>query len=166
MENNIFYKEKRVEREKPRFFSSKGQMLISHTLFFVFSILMILAIVTAFGTIRKDTQDFVGTNEIQLVCAIIRTAVDKIYVTGEYASPSDATMGKIIINLPERIAAASYRARFVNTSIAIEVAEPKLNKTCETGFDINFTGSTSGGRTQLEWIRYSSGNSVIIMKRV
>ena len=143
-----------------------GQMLLSHTIFFLFSIAMILAIVVAFGTIRKDAQDFVGNNEMQQVCAIIRTAVDKLYLPGEYASPSNATMGRITVSLPERVGDASYRARFVDTSIVIETSEPKLNRTCETGFNANFTGSTSGGRTQFEWTRYSTGSNVITMTRV
>ncbi len=127
---------------------------------------MILAIITAFGTIRKDSQDFIGTNELQQVCAIIRTAVEKIYAPSDYNSPSNATMGKIKLDLPERIADASYRARFADKTIIIETVEPKLNKTCETGFAVNFTGSTSGGRTQLEWVRYGSGHNVITMTRV
>lgn len=143
-----------------------GQILISHTIFFIFSIAMILAIVVAFGTIRNDAQDFIGTNEIQQVCAIMRTAIGKIYVPSDYASSSNATMGKITVNLPERIADTSYRARFVDKNIVIETFEPKLNKTCEIGIDANFTGTTSGGRTQLEWARYGNGNNVITMSRV
>ena len=64
--------------------SKSGQILLSHTIFFLFSIAMILSIVLAFGTIRKDTQDFVGTNEMQQVCAILRKAVDKIYLPTDY----------------------------------------------------------------------------------
>ncbi len=143
-----------------------GQILISHSIFFIFSVAMILAIVVAFGTIRKDSQDFIGTNELQQVCSILRTAIDKIYAPSDYASPSNATMGKIKIDLPERIADASYRARFVNKEIVIETVEPRLNKTCETGLSINFTGSTSGGRTQIEWVRYGSGHNIITMSRM
>ncbi len=143
----------------------KGQILISHSMFFLFSIAMILAIIVSFGTIRKDVQDFVGTNELQQVCAIMRTAIDKIYLPSVYASPSNATMGRIIVNLPDRIADASYRARFIDNRISIETVEPNLNKTCETGLDANFTGATSGGRTQFEWT-VSSGSNAITMTRV
>ncbi len=151
---------------KGRISSLKGDMMLSHTLFFLFSIAMIITIVVTFGTIRKDTQNFIGNNEIQQVCTLIRTSIEKIYIPSDYMSPSNTTQGKIIVDLPERIADANYRARFVNSSIVIETSIPAVNKTCEAGFDVNFTGSTSGGRTQLEWVTYGSGSNSIIMARV
>ena len=147
-------------------FSRKGQALVSHTIFFVFSILLILTIVTSFGTIRNDAQKFIGNDEIQQVCTIIRTSINKIYSVSDYSSPTTTVLGEIITNLPNRIADESYRARFVNSTIVIETSQPGLNGTCETGFDVNFTGSTPGGRTQIEWVRYSNGGTVIAMARV
>lgn len=144
----------------------KGDTLITHTLFFLFSIAMVMIIIVSFGTIRKDAQNFIGNNELQQVCAIIRTSMEKIYAPDDYVSASDTRLGKITVDLPERIADANYVARFVNASIVVETNIQNLNKTCETGMNVNFTGFTSGGRTQFEFTRYSTGGGVITMARV
>lgn len=146
----------------------KGQSpLISHTMMILFSIFLVLVIVTTLNSIRTEYEDFVAKNEILQVCALVKSSVEKLYWPQSYIPQTDTVMGSITMNLPKEIARVEYNARFSNRTLKVETIEqPKVNDTCEMGFDITFSGRTSGGRTRIKWTRYSNGTDAIVMENV
>ncbi|MFH0832700.1 MAG: hypothetical protein V1900_03215 [Candidatus Aenigmatarchaeota archaeon] len=147
-------------------YHSKGQNpLLSQTLMVAFSLVLLLAVVTTLNSVRNDYQDFVGRHEIRQVCAIVKSGVEKIYSPGDYNSSTNATMGKILLDLPTRIGDMNYRAKFANTSLLIETTgSNRINDTCKIGFNISYSGSTVGGRTEMSWIRYTNESRIEMRK--
>lgn len=146
---------------------TKGDMMLTHTIILVFSLMMILTIIITFKSMENDYRDFVGKNEMQQVCSMVKTGIESIYFKENYNSPGNTTKGRIIIDLPDRIADMNYRIRFVNRSATIEtLGRLRINDTCKIGFVANYTGSVSGGRTEINWTSYSDGNNVIAMRRL
>jgi hypothetical protein len=146
----------------------KGQSpLLSHTLVVGFSVFLVLAVVTTLNVLKSDYQDFIAKGEIEQVCALIRNGIDSIYNPDDYISPTDTTMGRITILLPDKLAGNVYRIRLVNSSSYIEtVSQPAINRTCRLGFPAVYNGSTSGGETEITWTRYSNGNDRIDMRKI
>ncbi len=145
----------------------KGDTLLTHTITLVFSLLMILTIVITFNSMENDYRDFIGKNEVQQVCGIVKSGIESIYLKENYDSPENATKGRIVIELPARIADMDYRVRFINRSVSIEtLGRLRVNDTCKIGFAANYTGSTIGGRTEINFTAYSDGSSVIAMRRL
>ena len=142
----------------------KAETLISHTLFFALTIILILAIIVAFGTIRRDSQSAIGSSELDHMCALLKGSINRIYVPTDYTPQTHSSMGKITLDLPERIADTNYRIRFAGTRISIDTSLSDLNATCDTGLDINFTGTSSGGTTQIEWISQGGSNPIYMSK--
>ena len=128
----------------------KGQSpLLSHALVVMFSIMLVLVAVTAMNSIRNDYQDFVGTIEAQQVCGIIKGSIEKIYQPTDYAVQINQTYGKVVLDLPERIADSRYRVKLFNDSIRVEMLGSQINETCRTGFNITMSGTASGGKTAI-----------------
>ena len=145
----------------------KGDAMLTHMITLVFSLLMILTIIITFNSLESDYKDFIGRNEIQQVCSMVKSGIDSIYVKENYNSPDNSTNGKIILELPDRIADMDYRIRFINKTAAIEtLGRLRVNDTCKIGFAANYTGSTSGGRTEINFTAYSNGNNMIAMRRL
>jgi hypothetical protein len=133
----------------------------------LFSIFLILIVVTTLNTLKTDYEDFVAKNEMLQVCAMIKSSVEKLYWPQSYIPQTNTVMGSITINLPREIARVEYNARFSNRTLVVTTIEqPKVNDTCEMGFDISFSGRTSGGRTKIKWTRYSNGTDMITMENV
>lgn len=148
--------------------SRKGQSpLVSHTIMIAFSLTLLLVVVTTLSSIRNDYQEFVAKHEIREVCAIVKSGIEKMYYPESYNSTSNTTKGKIILDLPARIGDMNYRARFANTSLLLETfGENKVNDTCKIGFNLSYYGSTGGGRTEIQWIRYSNLTDKIEMRKI
>jgi hypothetical protein len=134
--------------------------LISHTFSVSFTIIIILLIVISFNNIRNDYKAFSMKNQINGVCDIIKGAVEKIYWPFDYES--DGTFGRIFVDLPERIGDTNYRARFLGSSLLIESG---INSTCSIGFNITYAGSTTGGRTEIEWTRAGTVDKITMVKK-
>jgi hypothetical protein len=132
----------------------KGQApLISHTFAISFTIVILMLIVISFSNIRNDYEEFALQGQADILCSIIKSAVEKIY--WPFDREADGIFGRVVIDLPEKLGGSSYRARFYNSSLLIETG---INMTCYIGF--NVSGSTSGGRTEITWTR--AGNKDII----
>lgn len=141
--------------------------IVSHTLVIMLSIVLLILVITTLNSLRKEYQEFVGENEIKQICGIVRNGIEKIYWPEDYVSPTNTTMGEIVVGLPNKIAERNYRARFVNESLFIEsIGEPTINYSCKIGFEVTLNGRTAGGRTEIKWTRLSNGNDVITMKGV
>lgn len=127
----------------------KGQMpLLSHTITVGFSMILILLVVMTLNSVKGDYQSFIASNEMKEVCTILKNGIEKIYRPTDHRL--NATMGRIFIDLPERIADMRYRVRFLNSSLLIET---NINHTCVVGFNVTYSGSIDGGRTVIEWIQ-------------
>ena len=141
--------------------SEKGQApMISHTFAISFTIIIIMFIVMSFNNIRDDYKAFALENQISGICDTIKGAIEKIYWPFDYES--NGTFGSVIIDLPERIGDTNYRVKFFDSSLLIE---SEINSTCNIGFNITYAGSTTGGRTEIEWTR-SGGVDKITMRRL
>ncbi|MBI2971406.1 MAG: hypothetical protein HYY37_03255 [Candidatus Aenigmarchaeota archaeon] len=130
-------------------------------------LLMVLvgAIVSSLNTVRSDFRSFIGTHEIENTCELIKSGIEKLY-TGERYNSSVNITSRVFVSLPERIGDMNYRARFVNDSAIIEAfGPPSINDTCRIGFNITYRGSTSGGRTEINYTRFSEGIDLIFMGR-
>ena len=134
--------------------------LMSHTFAIAFTIVIILLVVISFNNIKDDYKDFALKNQISGVCYTIKSAIEKIYWPFDYES--NGTFGRIIVNLPERIWDRNYRARFLDSSLLIE---SEINSTCHIGFNITYAGSTSGGRTEIEWARSGTADKITMVKK-
>lgn len=174
---------KKIEAERGRNFSAwkheptcgaiplirsrrKGQsILLTHAILISFAIFLVFAVFTTLTTLRTDFEDFVADKEVQQTCLLVKGAIEKIYVPTDYRSPDNTTTGKIVVQMPERIAGTAYRLGFINASVEID-ARPFFNTTCKAGFAAVYNGSSSGGRTQLKYVRYSNGTDNIEMSNV
>ncbi|MBI5347016.1 MAG: hypothetical protein HZB66_00200 [Candidatus Aenigmarchaeota archaeon] len=141
----------------------KGQSsLIGHTIAFALSIGLISALVVALSSVQTNYREFTIDHEIGNVCNMVKNSVEKIYWPSSYM-PINTTMGRIVIELPEKIGDIGYEARFDNTSLKVEMNELAINRSCEMGFNISFSGRTDGGRTVIKWLAESKNK--IIMER-
>lgn len=141
----------------------KGQSdLLSHAITVGMGLALIIAVVAAMKGITDDNREFVGTNEITQVCSIMKSAFEKILPGQQYLSPTNTTAGRITVQLPERIADLRYRTRITGDDIVIETGgDIFVNETCKIGLNVSYAGSTGGGRTLLELIRYSNGTKEV-----
>jgi len=147
---------------------SKGQdSLLSHSMLIAFSLIVIIFVVAALTSLRDDYSGFIGKNEISQVCLLVKGSIEKIFVEDRYSSPTNTTKGRIFLNLPDRIGDQNYRIRFVNASISIEtLSRPRVNDTCKAGFNLSYTGSTTGGRTEINFTVRDSGEKIVSIKKV
>lgn len=146
----------------------KGQSpLLSHTIAIAFLLLLVIIVVSVLNTLHDDYSNFIGKNEISQVCLLIKGDVEKVFAEDAYISPTNTTKGKVFVQLPERIANQNYRVRFVNSSLAIEtLSQPRVNDTCKPGFNMTYIGSTSGGRTEINFTLRDSGDKIISIRKV
>jgi hypothetical protein len=141
--------------------------ILNQSIMISVSIMVIILVITIVNRVSTDYKEFVGRNEIKEVCYIIRAGIEYEYWPGEYSSASNTTYGKILVNLPEKIAGLPYRAEFVNTSLELKMeGDLKLNYTCSLNFPVSYNGSSTGGLTELKWIQYDNGTDLINMRRV
>ena len=146
----------------------KGQNpLISHTILIGIGVLLILSVVVTMNTVKSNYDEFVGEEEMDIVCSLIRHAINEMYMPSSYQVQSDTLTGKIVLNLPDRIGDSVYKARFINDSLKIETyGSLKINRTCLIGFNASYSGLTSGGRTKIMWTTLSNGSNRIEMVKI
>lgn len=146
---------------------SKGiSPLISHSIVVAFSAFLIVIVISTMTTITEEYRTYFAESEISQFCFTIRSSVEKIYSEQDYTPQTNTTYGEIILDLPEKITDMNYRAKFIGENITITAKSTKTNATCRMGFDINFTGSTTGGLTKMEYIYYNNNTRIIRMSRV
>ena len=145
--------------------NDKGQSaFVTHAILLGFVIFLIFIIVNTFLTLREEFQDFTAKSELEQVCFILRSGIEKLVPDTDYR-PQTNTTSKIDINLPEKMAGTSYVANFENRSINIFTLSPRFNSTCRIGFNVTYVGFTSGGLTEILFIRNLT-NDIIEMKSV
>lgn len=144
----------------------KGQSsLLTHSILISFAIFLVLIVLSAMTTLRTDFEDFVSDKELRQSCILVSSAVEKIYVSTGYRSPSNFTAGVTLIRMPQKIANTVYRLVFENSSLNID-ARPFFNTTCRIGFNLSYSGSSTGGLTQLKYVRYNNGTEALEMSNV
>ncbi len=144
----------------------KGQsILLTHAILVSFAIFLVFAVFTGLTTLRTDFENFVADKEIKQSCLLVRGGIEKIYVNTDYRSNDNVTAGSIVLQMPERLAGASYRLSFDNNSIVID-GRPLFNTTCKTGFNLSYKGSSTGGLVQMKYVRYGNGTDAIEMSNI
>ncbi len=139
----------------------RGQApLISHTFAISFTIAIIMLIVISSNNIRNDYEAFALQGQTNILCSTVKNAIEKIY--WPFDREADGVFGRIIIDLPEKIGDNNYRARFYNNSLLIE---SDINSTCYIGLNVTYSGSTSGGRTEITWTRAGSEDKIAMVKK-
>jgi hypothetical protein len=142
--------------------AGKGQsVLLTHALLVGFTVFLIYAITTTFVTLREDYQGLVGNNEVNQLCYVMKSAVDKIYANNSYTSPTTTMIGYMDVNMPVKISDMPYRARFVNDSIFVQSINRGFNQTCKIGLPVSYNGTTNGGPTRFIYTIYSNGTKTI-----
>ncbi len=166
--DNILSKGNESTERETLGFSSRGQNpLLSHTIMMAFSLLMIIVIVSLLTSLRDDYSGFIGKNEISEVCLIVKGGIERIVTEDSYTPQTNTTKGRIFARLPDRIADQNYRARFANSSLYIEtLSQPRINDTCRMGFNMTYTGFTSGGMTEINYTLRNDATKIISMKKV
>jgi len=145
----------------------KGQSLVIwHVIAVSISIMVIMFAVISMNNIRANFESFVGQEEIKQSCLIVKGAVEKAYQPSDYSSPSNATLARIRLSMPLKIANSDYRVFFVNHSINVVLLGAQTNYTCPTGINVTFSGSISGGPALVEWIRLDNSTDLISIAQV
>ncbi|MBI2578163.1 MAG: hypothetical protein HYW26_00475 [Candidatus Aenigmarchaeota archaeon] len=158
----------RVQGEKRSFFSRKGQsQLVMHAFAVAFSLIMIWIIVSTMNSLIDENKKFVGKKEILQTCDIMKTSVEKLMIPREYVSRTNTTLGRIIVSMPEKIGGLKYRTRFANDTLLVEtLGTPYINDTCVMGFNATFRGGTSGGKSEISYVRYDNGTDEVSVTNV
>lgn len=140
----------------------RGQSsILMHSLFLIISIFMLLIVVTSMNNIKNDYDNFSINSQINHICNIVETSIEKIYSKGNYIS-NDTLFGSVVLNLPDKIASSNYKISFINSDILVKTLDGKYNVTCEAGFNITYNG-TSTGRTK---IIFSTVNNTDVISMV
>jgi len=139
---------------------------LSHSIIVAFSAFLIFVVISTMTSITNEYRSYFSDNEINQFCFTIRSGIEKIYSTQAYLSQTNTTYGDIIIDLPEKITDMNYRARFSGSNLTITAVNGQKTVTCFTGYDINFTGSTTGGLTRIIYRYYSNGTRAIEMSKL
>ena len=147
--------------------TQKGQsILLTHAILIGFTVFLVYAVTTTFIGIRADYQKFVGNNEVNELCFVMKGAVDKVYINTDYNSPTTTLAGYIDVLMPEKISDLPYHANFANRSVFLQSIDRKFNSTCTIGLNVNYNGTTSGGLTRFSYTRYANGTKTIEMRRL
>lgn len=159
---------KRPQPKPYRYFRfGKGQApLLTHAIMVGFSIFLVYAVISTLTSIKADYQKLVGDSEVNELCFIMKSAIDKVYLPDNYNLSANTNLGSLEISLPDRITDLKYDAKFFNRSILIKSSVPAFNETCKIGYNIAYNGSTSGGLTRVSYIKQSNGTEVIEMVKV
>ncbi len=151
-----------------KIFGRKAQSsLVAHTILVAFSMILIIVILNSLSSIKEEYQDFIGSIEIKEVCHRISSAIDKIYDEPSYWSLTNESMCSIDLALPDRVANINYLVDFNGSDVYVRTTEkPLLNYTCATGYNLTFSGSTTGGMTKISRIDYSNGSTAILLTKI
>lgn len=143
----------------------KGQsQVISHSLSVLFSMILILAVISTMNTIEKDYGDYTGKFQAREICSIMKAAVEKVYnpISANISMNTTQEMGYYVIYLPQKAGNEPYEITFFNSTVKVE--GERLNQTCEIGINSSFMGISSGGKTKISWLFGNGTDSVKIEK--
>ena len=144
---------------------NKGQApLLTHAIMVGFSIFLVYVVISTLTSIKADYQKLVGDGEVNGLCFIMKSGIDKVYLPDSYNVSTNTTLGSVEISLPDRITDLKYDTKFFNRSILIKSSQPAFNVTCKIGYNVNYNGSTSGGLTRISYIKGTTGETIEIVK--
>lgn len=139
---------------------------LTSIIFIGFSLFLILVVVNIVNSLTDEYRNYITDGELEQLCFTIRSAIEKIYGTTDYMSQTNTTYGKIILNLPEKVGGARYLAQFSGTNIFIEALNGEKKLKCRTGFNLTYSGSTTGGLTEIKYMYYTNGTKTIFMSKL
>jgi|SRR3989344_2673467 len=138
--------------------------ITSHTMAIMFSILLIVVVVTALNSIVEENRKFASQNEVIVICNTLRSSIEELN-TADYPSATSYT-STAFVNLPEKAGGFNYRAYFADSSIKVETtSQPSANYTCKVGFNISYTGSSNGGKTRIDFTVRNDGSKIVELTR-
>lgn len=139
-----------------------ASQLITHSLFVLFSIMLLLAVITSMGKIEKQYSNFTGEMSARDMCSMLKTAIEKIYmpVDSNITVNKTVEMSYIILDLPIKMGSRLYDITFAGNYINITSEE--IFYQCKTGINATLSGISHGGRTKIKWLFGNSVNSIII----
>ena len=130
----------------------------------MFSILLIVVVVTALNSIVEENRKFIAQNEVSVICNTLKSSIEELNVA-DYASASSYT-STAFVNLPQKAGGFNYRVSFVDSSIKVETtSQPLANYTCKIGFNLTYTGSTNGGKTRIDFTVNNDGSKTVELTR-
>ena len=139
--------------------------LVSHTMTIIFSVLLIVVVITAMNSITEENKKFVAENEMSVVCNTLKTAIEELNLENNYVSASNYTSTSTV-DLPKKIGGFNYRTSFSSNTLKIEtISSPTVNQTCKIGFSLNYTGSTNGGKTRLDLTNKDDGSKDLAVSK-
>lgn len=142
----------------------KGQNpLLSHVFVTAFLVALVLSVIIITTTLKTRYETFIGEHEVDQVCSIIKSSIAKLRSDDSYVSLNDTIKGRIYLNLPAKIANSNYNIRFIGRNATITGT---ANVTCAIGFNATYTGTSSGGRSKLEWKELKTAGSVVELGNV
>jgi len=138
--------------------------ITSHTMAIMFSILLIIVVVTALNSIIEENRKFISQNEVIVICNTLRSSIEELNVA-DYSSSNSYT-STAFVNLPEKAGGFNYRVSFENSSIKVETtSQPLANHTCKVGFNLTYTGSSNGGKTRVDLTINNDGSKTVELSR-
>ena len=143
----------------------KGQsQIISHSLTVLFSLTLILAVLTTMNKIESDYAGFAGSFQARDVCSLIKTSAEKIHnpLTGNVSMNITEEMGLCVLDLPQKIGNEAYNVMFFNRTVKVE--NSVTSQVCEIGINATFSGVSSGGRTRLRWL-FGNGTDALVIEK-
>jgi hypothetical protein len=143
----------------------KGQsLLLTHALLVSFTIALVFAVVFTFNNIRKDYQDFAAANDLDQICMTMKTSMEKVYQEPAYQSPGDTVYGSIRMSLPESAGGAKYRTNFANGTLFVAAAG--VQTSCKIGLNASYSGTTTGGITEITYSVSAGGRRAIVVEKI
>ena len=134
--------------------------LVGHTIMIAITIILIMVVITTMDNLNNKYSDFVKENEMGSVCEIVRDGVTTMY-DQDYITPvNNVTMGEITLKLPYTVGRDSYSIDFVNKSVRI--VSGSFSTSCKIGYNITYSGRSSGGLSTLSWVLGPSVNKIVI----
>lgn len=142
----------------------KGQIL-THSIVVGFGVVLIIAVVIIMDALKTDYKEFVAQKEIEEVCLVVKTAIDKVYPNNFYVSETPTEVGRTEVKLPQKIAGVNYRISMNSENILIQTLdEPKLKLSCQTDINATYAGGTNGGETEFIVMRTKQGDFIQMRK--
>ena len=147
----------------------KGQNpLLSHVLSMGLLIVLVGVIVVTLNDVQNNNREFAGRHEMRVACMLVKSGIEKVYAAEDYAAAGNLTIiSRVVVTLPDKVGDRTYRVRFVNDSITVAMlGQPALNETCRIGFNTTYRGTTAGGRTEINYTKFTDGTELILMGKV
>ncbi|GEM_PF-3083052 len=133
-----------------KFCSRKGEIIISHTLALGLTILLVISLVVVFNNFRTQQSAELADVQLRSICYRIKSTAEAMWRPINYST--SAVMGRIVLNLPLRVAGVSYSATMFNKTISMIAPDAAASTQCYLGIG-NVSGATAGGIAELIWTR-------------